>query len=55
MLGDSQREPSVAEVFDVLAQPGQNVVVNLLGIELERRPTFFHTLLPQLQEFRALM
>ena len=53
VLGDSQREPSVAEVFDVLAQPGQNVVVNLLGIELERRPTFFHALLPQLQEFRA--
>jgi hydroxymethylpyrimidine pyrophosphatase-like HAD family hydrolase/energy-coupling factor transporter ATP-binding protein EcfA2 len=53
VLGDSQREPSVAEVFDVLAQPAQNVVVNLLGIELERRPTFFHALLPQLQEFRA--
>ena len=53
MLGDSQREPSVAEVFDVLAKPGQNVVVNLLGIELERRPAFFHALLPQLQEFRA--
>ena len=35
------------------AQPGQNVVVNLLGIGLERRPAFFHALLPQLQEFRA--
>ena len=45
VLGDSQREPSVAEVFDVLAQPGQNVVVNLLGIGLERRPAFFHALL----------
>ncbi len=53
VLGDSLREPSVAEVFDVLAQPGQSVVVNLLGIELDRRPTFFHALLPQLQEFRA--
>ena len=53
VLGDSQREPSVAEVFDVLGQPGQNVVVNLLGIELERRPAFFQALLPQLQEFRA--
>lgn len=53
VLGDSQREPSVAEVFDVLAQPGRNVVVNLLGIELERRPAFFQSLLPQLQEFRA--
>ena len=53
VLGDSQREPSVAEVLDVLAKPGQNVVVNLLGIELGRRPAFLHALLPQLQEFRA--
>ena len=53
MLGDSQREPSVAEVLDVLAKPGQNVVVNLLGIAVERRPAFFHALLPELQELRA--
>lgn len=53
VLGDSQREPSVTEVFDVLKQPAQNLVVNLLGIELDRRPAFFHALLPQLQEFRA--
>jgi hydroxymethylpyrimidine pyrophosphatase-like HAD family hydrolase len=53
VLGDSQREPSVAEVFGVLAKPGQNVVINLLGIALERRPAFFHALLLQLQEFRA--
>ena len=53
MLGDSQREPSVAEVLDVLAKPTQSVVVNLLGIALERRPAFFHALLPQLQELRA--
>ena len=36
VLGDSQHEPSVAEVLDVLAKPGQSVVVNLLGIALER-------------------
>lgn len=53
VLGDSQREPSVAEVLDVLAKPGQNVVVNLLGIAVERRPAFFHALLPGLQELRA--
>ncbi len=53
VLGDSQREPSVAEVLDVLAKPGENVVVNLLGIAVERRPAFFHALLPQLQELRA--
>jgi hydroxymethylpyrimidine pyrophosphatase-like HAD family hydrolase/energy-coupling factor transporter ATP-binding protein EcfA2 len=53
VLGDSQREPIVAELFEVLAKPGQNVVINLLGIALERRPAFFHTLWPQLQQFRA--
>lgn len=53
VLGDSQREPSVAEVCDVLAKPTQSVVVNLLGIALGRRPAFFHALLPQLQELRA--
>src|SRR6202163_4298055 len=53
VLGDSQREPSVAEVFDVLAKPTQSVVVNLLGIALDRRPAFFHALLPQLQELRS--
>jgi hypothetical protein len=53
VLGDSQREPSLTEVFAVLAQPRQNVVVNLLGIDLGRRPPFFQALLPQLQEFRA--
>jgi len=53
VLGDSQREPSVAEVLDVLAKPTQSVVVNLLGIALERRPAFFHALMPQLQELRA--
>jgi len=53
VLGDSQREPGVAEVLDVLEKPGQSVVVNLLGIALEHRPAFFHALLPQLQELRA--
>ncbi|HEV3217108.1 MAG TPA: HAD family hydrolase [Vicinamibacterales bacterium] len=53
VLGDSQREPIAAEVFEVLGKPGQNVVINLLGIALERRPAFFHALWPQLQQFRA--
>src|SRR5688572_3716010 len=32
ILGDSQHEPVISEVLDVLAKPGQSVVVNLLGI-----------------------
>jgi hydroxymethylpyrimidine pyrophosphatase-like HAD family hydrolase len=54
VLGDSHREPGVAEMLDVLAKPGESVVVNLLGIPLESRPAFFHALLPHLQELRAV-
>jgi HAD superfamily hydrolase (TIGR01484 family) len=53
VLGDSKREPSVKEVLDVLENPNQNAVVNLLGIPLKDRPGFFAELLPQLQEMRS--
>src|SRR5262249_53415454 len=53
VLGDSTRVPSVAEVLDVLPQPAQHVVVNVLGVALEHRPAFFVGLLPRLQELRA--
>ena len=53
VLGDSKREPSVKEVLDVLENPNQNAVVNLLGIPLKDRPGFFAQLLPQLQEMRS--
>jgi len=53
VLGDNRRAPSVDEVFDLLNQPSQNVVVNLIGIALDHRPPFFAGLLPRLQELRA--
>jgi HAD superfamily hydrolase (TIGR01484 family) len=53
VLGDSKRAPAVKEVLDVLEQPNQNAVVNLLGIALKDRPGFFADLLPQLQEMRS--
>lgn len=53
VLGGSQHPPDAAEVLDVLGQPNQNVVVNLLGVKLEQRPAFFMGLLPQLLEMRA--
>ena len=52
-LGDTKRAPSAEEVMKALADPGQNVVVNLLGIPLADRPLFFAGLLPRLQELRA--
>jgi hypothetical protein len=53
VLGENRRAPNVDEVLDLLNQPSQNVVVNLLGIALDHRPPFFAGLLPRLQELRA--
>jgi len=53
VLGDNHRAPNVDEVFELLEQPAQNVVINLLGIALDHRPPFFAGLLPRLQELRA--
>jgi phosphoglycolate phosphatase (TIGR01487 family) len=53
VLGDNHRAPNVDEVFELLNQPSQNVVINLLGIALDHRPLFFAGMLPRLQELRA--
>lgn len=52
-LGTAQREPTAEEVLDLLEVPGQNVVVNLLGVALGHRPAFFDGLMPRLQDLRA--
>ncbi len=53
VLGDQHRIPRITEILDLLENPNQNVVVNLLGISLEDRPAFFEGLFPRLQELRA--
>lgn len=52
-LGSSKLEPNIDEALQLLAQPGQNVVLNLLGVRLADRPDFFTGLLPRLQELRV--
>ncbi len=52
-LGDSEHEPRVEEVLELLETPERNVVVNLLGVGLENRPAYFEGLLPRLQTLRA--
>jgi hydroxymethylpyrimidine pyrophosphatase-like HAD family hydrolase len=52
-LGHSQRGPAVEEILQVLAKPGDNAVVNLVGLPLAERPLFFQALLPRLLELRA--
>ncbi len=53
ILGDAQRAPSVAEIVEVLVKPGQNAVVNLLGVKLADRPQFFTGLFARLLELRS--
>ncbi len=52
-LGDSQRPPGLDEVLQLLREPARNAVVNLLGVPLADRPTFFAALFPRLQALRA--
>jgi hydroxymethylpyrimidine pyrophosphatase-like HAD family hydrolase len=53
VLGTAERGPSVNEVLTALAKPSNHVVVNLVGLPLQDRPSFFLGLLPRLQELRA--
>lgn len=53
ILGDSKRAPTVKEIIQLLEQPHQNGVVNLLGLALEHRPNFFNEVFPALLELRA--
>ena len=52
VLGDPHRVPALAEVSSVLAKPDANLVVNLLGVKLEDRPSWFATLSAALLEMR---
>ncbi|WP_447598098.1 HAD-IIB family hydrolase [Nitrospira sp. Nam80] len=53
ILGTGQRGPSVQEILTALDKPDNNVVVNLVGLPLQDRPSFFLGLVPRLQELRA--
>ena len=53
VFGNVERAPGVNEILTALAKPGNSVVVNLVGLPLQDRPSFFLGLLPRLQELRA--
>jgi hydroxymethylpyrimidine pyrophosphatase-like HAD family hydrolase len=53
VLGGPKREPAMHEIMELLEQPGENVIVNMLGVKLADRPAFFEKLLPRIQELRA--
>ena len=51
-LGTPDRAPSLDEALQLL-EKGDNAVINLVGLALADRPTFFLSLLPRLQALRA--
>jgi hydroxymethylpyrimidine pyrophosphatase-like HAD family hydrolase len=52
-LGTHEQPPSADEVLRLLKNPADNAVVNLVGLPLKDRPSFFLALLPRLQDLRA--
>jgi len=52
-VGTPDRPPSVDEIMQLLAKPDENCVINLIGLPIADRPSFFASLSPRLQELRA--
>ena len=53
VLGSAERAPSVEECMQFLMRPGENAVINLLGLKLIDRPAFFMTLFARVRDLRA--
>ena len=53
VLGTSDKFPAVEEVLEVLHEPRQSVVVNLLALGVAERPAFAGELLPELLKLRS--
>ncbi len=53
VLGSPDRAPSVDECMQLLAQPDQDAVINLVGLEFSDRPAFFMTLFARIRDLRA--
>lgn len=52
VIGEAKRAPKPDEVMSLLDDRRANVVVNLLGVRIEDRPSYFESLLPRLQQLR---
>jgi hypothetical protein len=53
-IGEPERPPTPEEILQVLHNPSDNAIANLLGCRLEDRPAFFASLLSRLEEMRRL-
>ena len=52
VLGNADHVPAMPEIAKAVNTPSQNVIINLLGLELERRPAMLQTLFNYFQETR---
>jgi HAD superfamily hydrolase (TIGR01484 family) len=52
-LGDAKHEPRLEEAVELLRHVKENLVVNLLGVQLDERPRHFAKLFLQLCQLRA--
>jgi hydroxymethylpyrimidine pyrophosphatase-like HAD family hydrolase len=53
ILGDAKGIPTLEEILKVIEIPEQSLIVNLIGVAVDDRPTFFESLWPRLQELRT--
>jgi HAD superfamily hydrolase (TIGR01484 family) len=51
-LGTDNQPPPFEQVFQLLENPGSNLIINLVGVKMQDRPGFFTSLLTKLQEMR---
>jgi HAD superfamily hydrolase (TIGR01484 family) len=52
-LGGPTRVPGISEILELLSTPDQSLSVNLLGVPMSDRPSFFQGLLARIQELRS--
>ena len=53
VFGNAQRGPTVEEILTAFENPEAQIVVNLIGLPLQDRPSFFLKLWPHLVEYRS--
>jgi len=52
VIGDAEHEPVMEEILTLLENPSQHVVICILAIPLDKRPSFFNNLLTQIAALR---
>ena len=52
IVGDAEHEPVTEEIVGLLENPEQNVIVCLLAVPLDKRPSFFNQLLSPIIDLR---